>query len=45
MDTPAYKHKLPRYQESLAGGTMEKITKWEARKRIRRATEHFNRKI
>lgn len=41
MDTAYYKNKLPKYYERLAKGAMEKISIWEARKRIKSAIEYF----
>ena len=42
MSTAYYKNKLPKYYEKLAKGQMEKISIWEARKRIKSAMEYFN---
>ena len=42
MSTAYYKNKLPKYYEKLAKGEMEKISIWEARKRIHKAIEYFN---
>ena len=42
MNTAYYKNKLPKYYEKLAKGQMEKISIWEARKRIKSAMEYFN---
>lgn len=42
MSTAYYKNKLPKYYEKLAKGEMEKISIWEARKRIHKAMEYFN---
>ena len=42
MSTAYYKNKLPKYYERLANGKMEKVTIWEARKRIKSAIEYFN---
>ena len=41
MDTAYYKKKLPIYFERIAKGQMEKISIWEARKRIKSAIEYF----
>ena len=41
MDTAYYKNKLPKYYERLTKGAMEKISIWEARKRIKSAIEYF----
>ena len=41
MNTAYYKNKLPKYYERLANGKMEKVTIWEARKRIKTAIEYF----
>ena len=41
MDTAYYKNKLPKYYERLTKGVMEKISIWEARKRIKSAIEYF----
>ena len=42
MSTAYYKNKLPKYYERLANGQMEKVTIWQARKRIKTAMEYFN---
>ena len=42
MSTAYYFKKLPLYYEKLAKKQMEKITIWEARKRIKKAIELFN---
>lgn len=42
MSTAYYYKKLPKYYEKLAKGQMEKISIWEARKRIAKAIEYFN---
>lgn len=42
MSTAYYYKKLPKYYEKLAKGQMEKITIWQARKRIHKAMEYFN---
>ena len=42
MNTAYYKKKLPKYYEKLEKGLMEKITIWEAKKRIKKAIEYFN---
>lgn len=42
MNTAYYKNKLPKYYEKLKKGLMEKISIWEARKRIHKAIEYFN---
>ena len=42
MATAYYKNKLPKYYEKIKNGEMEKITIWNARKRIRKAIEYFN---
>jgi hypothetical protein len=42
MSTAYYKEKLPKYYEKIAKGEMEKVTIWEARKRIHKAMEYFN---
>ena len=42
MATAYYKNKLPKYYEKLAQGKMEKVTIWQARKRIKTALEYFN---
>ena len=41
MDTAYYKNKLPKYFEKLKNKQMEKITIWQARKRIKSAMEYF----
>ena len=41
MSTAYYKNKLPKYFERLANGKMEKVTIWEARKRIKTAIQMF----
>lgn len=42
MSTAYYSHKLPLYFKKLAKKQMEKITIWEARKRIHNAIKYFN---
>ena len=42
MSTAYYKNKLPKYYEKLNKKQMEKITIWEARKRIHKAMKYFN---
>ena len=42
MATAYYKNKLPKYYERLKQKKMEKISIWEARKRIAKAIEFFN---
>jgi hypothetical protein len=42
MNTAYYKSKLPKYYQRLAEGKMEKVTIWQARKRIHKAMEIFN---
>lgn len=42
MSTAYYYKKLPKYYEKLAEGKMEKVTIWQARKRIHTAMEYFN---
>ena len=42
MSTAYYKNKLPKYYEKLVKGEMEKVSIWEARKRIKTAIEYFN---
>lgn len=42
MNTAYYKNKLPIYYDRIAKGQMEKISVWDARKRIRMAMEYFN---
>lgn len=42
MSTAYYKNKLPKYYEKLAKGEMEKISIWEAKRRIAKAIEYFN---
>lgn len=42
MSTAYYYNKLPKYYEKLAEGKMEKVTIWQARKRIHKAMEYFN---
>lgn len=42
MATAYYKNKLPKYYEKLAKGEMEKVTIWNARKRVKKAIEYFN---
>ena len=42
MSTAYYKNKLPKYYEKLANKQMEKVTIWQARKRIKTAIEYFN---
>lgn len=42
MSTAYYKNKLPKYYEKLAKKQMEKISIWEAKKRIKTAIEYFN---
>lgn len=41
MSTAYYKNKLPKYYEKLKNNKMEKITIWQARKRIKSAIEYF----
>lgn len=41
MSTAYYYKKLPKYYEKLAKGKMEKVTIWQARKRIHKAMEYF----
>ena len=41
MDTAYYKDKLPMYFEKLKKGIMEKVSIWEARKRVKSAMEYF----
>ena len=41
MNSAYYKNKLPIYYERLATGKMEKVSIWEARKRIQSAMEYF----
>lgn len=41
MSTAYYKNKLPKYYERLKNGLMEKVTIWQARKRIHKAIEIF----
>ena len=41
MDTAYYKNKLPMYFEKLKKGIMEKVSIWEARKRVKSAMEYF----
>lgn len=41
MSTAYYKNKLPKYFERLKNQQMEKVTIWEARKRIKKAIEVF----
>ena len=42
MNTAYYKNKLPIYYDRIAKGQMEKISIWDARKRIHKAMEYFN---
>ena len=42
MSTAYYYKKLPKYYEKLKNKQMEKITIWNARKRIKKAIEYFN---
>ena len=42
MSTAYYFKKLPKYYERLKNKKMEKITIWQARKRIHKAIEYFN---
>ena len=42
MNTAYYKNKLSIYYERIAKGQMEKISIWDARKRIHKAIEYFN---
>lgn len=42
MNTAYYKNKLPIYYNRIAEGRMEKISIWDARKRIHKAMEYFN---
>ena len=42
MSTAYYYKKLPKYYEKLANNKMEKVTIWQARKRIHKAMEYFN---
>lgn len=42
MNSAYYKNKLPKYYEKLKNKQMEKVTIWEARKRIHKAIEIFN---
>lgn len=42
MSTAYYFKKLPKYFQRLAKKQMEKVTIWEARKRIHKAIEYFN---
>ena len=42
MATAYYVNKLPKYYERLSKGLMEKISIWEARKRVHQAIEYFN---
>lgn len=42
MNTAYYKEKIPLYIEKIKKGLMEKISIWEARKKIRTAIEYFN---
>lgn len=42
MNTAYYKNKLPIYYDRITKGRMEKISIWEARKRIHKAIEYFN---
>ena len=42
MNTAYYKNKLPIYYNRIAKGQMEKISIWDARKRIHKAMEYFN---
>jgi len=42
MSTAYYKEKLPLYFDKLEKGIMEKISIWEARKRVKEAIKFFN---
>ena len=42
MSTAYYKNKLPIYYNRIAKGQMEKVSIWDARKRIHKAMEYFN---
>ena len=42
MNTAYYKNKLPIYYNRIAKGQMEKVSIWDARKRIHKAMEYFN---
>lgn len=42
MNTAYYKNKLLIYYDRIAKGQMEKISIWDARKRIHKAMEYFN---
>ena len=42
MATAYYKEKLPKYYEKLKNKQMEKISIWEAKKRVHKAIEYFN---
>lgn len=42
MSTAYYKNKLPKYYEKLNNKEMEKISIWQARKRIKSAIDYFN---
>lgn len=42
MSTAYYKEKLPKYYEKLKDKQMEKISIWDARKRVKKAIEYFN---
>lgn len=42
MSTAYYKEKLPLYFDKLNKGIMEKISIWEARKRVKEAMKYFN---
>lgn len=42
MSSAYYKNKLPLYYERIKAGLMEKISFWQARKRILQAIEYFN---
>lgn len=42
MATAYYKEKLPKYYEKLKNKQMEKISIWEAKKRVAKAIEYFN---
>ena len=41
MNTAYYKNKLPMYFEKLKKGIIEKVSIWEARKRVKSAMEYF----
>ena len=42
MASAYYKNKLPKYYEKIKNGEMEKISIWQARKRIKTAIKYFN---